>query len=162
MVFIGEELIDAAVLSIQEEDEIVRENLLQELGGYQPAVLAFLFTENTELFTKQEKEYLLFILLSIWGAVRSGTDPEEMDEIDADQLSLAEEKNWEMLESASTNRFRDRLDLFFVDYPQTDLLAFVEDMLLDEEDDLLTREGREPMFVLLKSIIDCFHQSVTA
>jgi hypothetical protein len=83
-----------------------------------------------------------------------------MDEIDSDELSVAEEKNWELLESITAKRFRDRLDVFFKDNKQTDLLAFVEDMLLDEEDELLTKEGREPMFVILKSIIDCFDNCI--
>jgi hypothetical protein len=130
--------------------------LVTELSEIQPAVFAFLFTENTELFTEYEKEYLLFILLTLWQAIRTQIDVEDMDEIDSDELSLAEEKNWELLESITAKRFRDRLDVFFKDNKQTDLLAFVEDMLLDEEDELLTKEGREPMFVILKSIIDCF------
>ena len=155
MVFITEQQLDDAASAIQ-EDETINESLVTELSEIQPAVFAFLFTENTELFTEYEKEYLLFILLTLWQAIRTQIDVEDMDEIDSDELSLAEEKNWELLESITVKRFRDRLDVFFKDNKQTDLLAFVEDMLLDEEDELLTKEGREPMFVILKSIIDCF------
>ena len=155
MVFINEQHLDEAAEAIH-DDEMLHEALVTELSEIQPAVFAFLFTENTELFTEYEKEYLLFILLTIWQAIRKEIDVNVMDEIDSEELSVAEEKNWELLESISAKRFRDRLDVFFKDNKQTDLLAFVEDMLLDEEDELLTKEGREPMFVIPKSIIDCF------
>jgi hypothetical protein len=155
MVFITEQQLDDAV-SVLQDDETIHERLVTELSEVQPAVFAFLFTENTDLFTAYEKEYLLFVLLTLWQAIRTGVDIHDMDEIDAEELSIAEEKNWVLLESTEAKRFRDRLDVFFKDNKQTDLLAFVEDMLLDEEDELLTKEGREPMFVLLKSIIDCF------
>jgi len=46
------------------------------------------------------------------------------------------------------------MDIFFKNYFQEDLLAFVEDSLIEEEEGLVTKVGREPMFVALKSIID--------
>jgi broad specificity phosphatase PhoE len=77
-------------------------------------------------------------------------------------LSEAEEKNWELLEASPAKRFRERLDVLFAHSAQEDLLAFLEDMLAEPEDDedadtepSLSREGREPMFVLLKSVVDC-------
>ena len=72
-------------------------------------------------------------------------------------LGEAEERNWTLLQSSKSNNFQERLNPFFENYPQEDLLAFVEDALADEEDDgLLTREGREPIFITLKSILDCW------
>lgn len=91
MVFITEQQLDDAASAIQ-EDETINESLVTELSEIQPAVFAFLFTENTELFTEYEKEYLLFILLTLWQAIRTQIDVEDMDEIDSDELSLAEEK----------------------------------------------------------------------
>lgn len=68
----------------------------------------------------------------------------------------AEEKNWELLEAGtSAQSFRERLDVFFEKTSQEDLLAFVEDALSDSEDGLTTKEGREVVFVFLKSVIDC-------
>ena len=51
MVFITEQQLDDAALAIQ-EDETINESLVTELSEIQPAVFAFLFTENTELFTE--------------------------------------------------------------------------------------------------------------
>ena len=39
---------------------------------------------------------------------------------------------------------------FFENSSQEDLLAFIEDSLLEEEEDLVTKVGREPMFIALK------------
>jgi hypothetical protein len=72
-------------------------------------------------------------------------------------LEAAEEANWESLESVTAKRFRDRMTPFFEGYDQEDLLAFVEDSLTEDEEDtenVVTKEGREPMFVALKSVID--------
>ena len=69
-------------------------------------------------------------------------------------LEIAEEKNWELLDNIRELRFRDRMTVFFDNSDQEDLLAFVEDSLVDDEDSFITKEGREPMFVALKSVID--------
>ena len=59
----------------------------------------------------------------------------------------------------TAKKFRERLDVFFQDYFQEDLLAFVEDSLSEEEEEMVTKIGREPMFVALKTIIDCWCDS---
>jgi hypothetical protein len=72
------------------------------------------------------------------------------------RIDQAEEDNWALLEPVKSKRFSDKADVFFKNYPQEDLLAFVEDMLTDDENTEVTKEGREPMFVALKTIIDVF------
>ena len=46
MVFITEQQLDDAASAIQ-DDETINESLVTELSEIQPAVFAFLFTENT-------------------------------------------------------------------------------------------------------------------
>lgn len=49
-------------------------------------------------------------------------------------------------------------DFFFEGYFQEDLLVFVEDVLIQDEEDVLVLvfwEGQEVFFVSLKIIIDC-------
>ena len=59
------------------------------------------------------------------------------------------------LETVKSNNSRDRMTVFFDDSDQEDLLAFVEDALVeDDEDSVVTKEGREPIFVALKTVID--------
>jgi hypothetical protein len=154
--FVSEEHIDQ-VLEELGEDPVRQQEALDSLRTAQPVVLSYLFTENFSAFLKQEKEYLLYLLLVIWESVnKSGAT---LSTIDEEMLSQAEEANWDLLQQVDSKRFRDRLDVFFKETKQEDLLAFVEDSLLDEEDGFVSKEGREPMFVILKSIIDSFHQS---
>ena len=51
----------------------------------------------------------------------------------------------------------NKLDSFFKDYPQEDLLALVEDSIQQDEDNIVTPVGREIIFVACKSIIDTIH-----
>ena len=72
-----------------------------------------------------------------------------------DQISQQEEKNWEVLHASKTKDFRDRVTPFFEDYFQEDLLAFVEDALVEDEDEdgeeVVTTDGRPALFVSLKT-----------
>ena len=154
--FVSEKHIDQ-VLEELGEDPVRQQEALDSLRTAQPVVLSYLFTENFNAFLKQEKEYLLYLLLVIWESVnKSGAT---LSTVDEDMLSQAEEANWDLLRQVESKRFRERLDVFFKENKQEDLLAFLEDSLLDEEDGFVSKEGREPMFVILKSIIDSFHHS---
>jgi hypothetical protein len=118
----------------------------------QPVLAAYLFSENTEAFTETEQELFLFLALLIYHSIavhRESTPPAVTEEA----LAQAEEVNYERMDAERGKPFRDRLNSFFVDYPEEDLLATVEDALLDEEEGI-TVEGREPLFLSLKSIID--------
>lgn len=81
-----------------------------------------------------------------------------------EKLGEAEEKNWELMNEVTAKRFRDRLDRFFEQYPQEDLLAFIEDALADDEDgeSIVSPESREPIFIALKSMIDGLVTSIEA
>lgn len=153
MQFVPEEIIDEVLEELGDSTELPAD-ALDRLREEQPVVLAYLFTENFNAFLRQEKEYLLYLLLVMWEATKRVN--EQIPEVTEDGLSQAEEANWDTLQEVSSKRFRDRLDVFFADTQQEDLLAFIEDSLLDEEDGFVSKEGREPMFVILKSILDCW------
>ena len=156
--FVGEDIIDAKVEQLGALDGDFDE-IIAEFKAQQPAILGYLFSEPFLVLTQEEKEYLLYLSLVVWESceevlgVCAEISPEELEEI--------EEKNWEKFNEARGKNFREKLDVFFDQYPQEDLLAFVEDSLViseaDEvsEDFEVTKEGREPIFIALKTIIDC-------
>lgn len=150
--YISAEIIEAVADQIG-ENEAAFEKLLKKFEAEQPAVFNYLFSEDVEAFTMDEQEWMLFVGLVIFGSVdQTGY---EIAEIEENDLMDAEEKNWDLLQDSKATQFNERINPFFENYPQEDLLAFVEDMLTeDEEDNFITREGREPMFVVLKSIVD--------
>ena len=150
--FVSENTIDGIVYKLETADFEAEVTLL---GSEQPALLAYVLSEDFELLTNEEREWLLYIVLVLWQSVERVYG--KLAPLSKTTLEAAEEANWERLESVTAKRFRDRMTPFFDNYDQEDLLAFVEDSLTEDEEDtenVVTKEGREPMFVALKSVID--------
>jgi hypothetical protein len=150
--FVSEDIIDEVVLELESADF---EREVTFLGEKQPVLLGYVLSEDFELLTNDEREWLLYLVLVLWKAIEKVY--EKREPLSKNDLEAAEEANWERLEPVTAKRFRDRMTPFFEGYPQEDLLAFVEDNLTEDEEDtenVVTKEGREPMFVALKSIID--------
>ena len=83
--------------------------------------------------------------------------PKASTSVSEQEIGEAEENNYEILEASTAKKFRDRLDLFFENTSQEDLLAFAEEAVLESEEDpdsLVSKEGREPIFIALKTIVD--------
>lgn len=156
MKFIDESLIEAAAEAVGGAEEKEQEQMVESLRQAQPALLAYFFTEGFQVFTQSEKEYMLYLLLVLWKAIElSG---EEAPEVTAEQLSEAEDENWAKMQESKSKQFHEKLNPFFEQCPQEDLLAFVEDALAEDEEEeteMVSREGREAIFISLKSAIDC-------
>jgi len=154
--FVPETIIDT-VLDDLEAGKWKVEDVPGAWGEQQPHLLAFFFSETFDVLTEEEKPYLLYLAAVIWTAanrVRPVTRTFEAEEIET-----LEEANWEIMNEAASPRFQDRLDPFFKETDQEDLLAFIEDSLVlddaEEDDWKLTKEGREPIFIGLKTLVDC-------
>jgi len=139
MQFISESIIDQKAATVGATDDL--SEYIQNLKDHQPALLAYLFSESFELLTEAEKEYTMFLVLVVWESVWS-VHPEQ-DKIEPTAIEKAEDSNWEKLDSSKSKDFRDKLNVFFEDTPQEDLLAFVEDALTQDEEDMVSNEGRE-------------------
>jgi len=154
MKFISESDIEAAASTLETSEQAF-EDTINEMQEKQPVLLGYCFSENFQAFTPQEQEYLLFLALVIWKAVHdtAGDQPT----VEEEAISKAEDRNWELFMANKTRDFRARLDPFFDDYHQEDLLAFIEDALAEEEgeEEVVTVEGRAALFVSLKTIADC-------
>ncbi|HNM26192.1 MAG TPA: hypothetical protein PKL15_12215, partial [Saprospiraceae bacterium] len=132
------------------------EERMEAFASAQPVLVAYLFDdENFHLLTDDEKGFLQYLALIAWSAVvKTAGDVAAVSE---EAIGEAEEKNYAVLEQSTAKKFRDRLDPFFDNYPQEDLLAFAEEAVLEDEDDpdtLVSKEGREPIFIAMKTIID--------
>jgi len=152
MDFISENIIETVVEEIGASEENFTEALL-EFNEEQPLLNAYILSENFDIFTQPEKEYFLFLTLVLFFSVKNKNGT--LEEVKADVIGKAEEENWTMLSEVKSKKFKERMDVFFENYEQEDLLAFVEDSLIEDEDGIVSKVGREPMFVALKSIIDC-------
>ena len=157
MKFVSEKIIDAIIDELDTISEEQYESQMEAFAQAQPVVIAYLFDEeNTHLLTEDEQGFLQYLCLINWLSFERVNGP--IEPISEDQIGIAEEKNYAVLEASEAKKFRQRVDPFFEGYPQEDLLAFVEEAVLEDEDDpeaLVTKEGREPLFIAAKSILDC-------
>lgn len=156
MKFIPEAIIDQVIEELNRSDEAL-EKADDLMADTQPDLVQFLTQEELDALTEEEQDYLLLLGLTIWEASRRVMG--DLPVLSTEGIGQAEEANYARLENAQGKTFRERMDIFFEDYPQEDLLAFLEDALTDDEDDIVTHEGRETLFVTLKTVIDALHQA---
>jgi hypothetical protein len=135
---------------------------MEAFAEAQPVLMAYLFNEeNFHLLGEDEKGYLQYLALIAWTAFEKENGA--ADPVDEDAIGEAEERNFEIIENSTAKKFSDRIDPFFEGYPQEDLLAFAEEAVLEDEDDpegVITKEGREPIFIALKTMIDVLHGGI--
>ena len=144
-----------SVIAEFESGKLDYERTIREFSGRQPAIVSFLLADHEGALTDDEQEYLMYLANVIFRSVER--EEGEQGKIPPDTVSAAEEKNWDLLGTSKSRSFRERLDVFFEKTEQEDLLAFIEDSLVEDEEaeeQVVTDEGREPMFVLLKTVVD--------
>lgn len=153
MKFVDEQQIDQAATELEASPETF-EAAVKAMQEEQPILLAYNFSESFKAFTEAEQQYFLYLMLVLWKAVHTVNGP--VPQVDLTRLSELEEHNWDTIQSSTGKTFRERLDPFFEDYDQEDLLAFAEDALTQDEDgeEVVSREGQEALFVSLKTVID--------
>ena len=155
---ISEDIIDK-VLEQFDTQAIDYEETVRRFASDQPALFAYLIGDNEGVFSQDEEDFLLYLALVIFKSVETA-NPDGLPLIDEEEISSADEANWTLMESSKATDFHKRLDVFYEKSPQEDLMAFVEDSLVTEAENqegepfTLTAEGREPMFVALKTLID--------
>jgi hypothetical protein len=155
MKFVSEKIIDAVIEELEDLPDEQYEQRMEAFAEAQPMLFAWLFSDNFELLNEDEKGYLQYLALIAWLSITKVNGPGEP--VSEEQIGEAEEKNYQVLEASTAKKFRDRLNPFFENTPQEDLLAFAEDAVLEDEDDpesLVTKEGREPIFVAIKTLVD--------
>lgn len=153
MVTIPESIINDIIDQYQDEVKYLTD--LKHLASEQPDLIAFIDQENYSLLTNDEIALLEYLTLVIYFS--SMKMIEKTIQIQGKSLEAAEEDNWNTFNELTAKSFFNKLDSFFKDYPQEDLLALVEDSIQQDEDNIVTPVGREIIFVACKSIIDTIH-----
>ncbi len=119
---------------------------LLEFVEKQRSISNYLLGDSFNLFTEYEKELLLFIHLVIWKALVA---PLKTVHFSIDEYLLLEEQTWEQISSKSLS-WESKKNLLFDEFPEVDLLAFVEDVVADDE---ITDTVREILFVTARTYI---------
>lgn len=152
MKMISEQTINAVSEQLG-SNELALEMQILSLSNEQPGIMQFLFQENYKVLTPEEHEYLLYIALVVYASVKK--EAGEVTEVPVENLEEQEDANWETWEQVKNRHLRDKNNAFFKDFLQEDLLAFVEDMVLDDEDSELSSVAQEICMVAGKTLIDC-------
>jgi len=132
------------------EDDFALE--IQDFAHAQPALMTYLTDEENDIFTDTERELLLFGAIVIFQSV---TDERIAPEpVSGTAIGQAEEANYALV-GEGKGKFRDRITPLFTQSPEEELLAFAEDLLIGgDEDDQVSNEAREPLFITLKTVVD--------
>ena len=133
-------------------EEIAIASLIESFISKQAHLWKYINDEIIPVLTKKEADYLVFLLLIIENATE--LSDVEIPVVEVSEFEEIEEANWEKFEGVKSKKFRARLDPFFEDSKEEDLLAFVEDMLTLEDEDQITSIGRDPIFIACASFIE--------
>lgn len=154
MKFVSEKVIDDIIEQLDVPDEQYDKET-EAFAAAQPVLFAWLFSDAFDLLTDDEKGFLHYLALITWKSIVKVNGLGEA--VSEEEIGEAEEKNYKVLEESSAKKFRDRVAPFFEGTDQEDLLAFAEEAVMeggDDPDSVVTKEGREPIFVALKTMVD--------
>ena len=133
MEFVSEKIIDSVVEELEDLPDEQYEQRMEAFAAAQPVLVAWLFSDNFDLLNEDEKGYLQYLALIAWLSIVKVAG--QVEAVSEEQIGLAEEKNYEVLENSTAKKFRDRLNPFFEHTQQEDLIAFAEDAVVEDEDD---------------------------
>jgi membrane-bound lytic murein transglycosylase MltF len=150
---IEEKTIDSAVDYLESREEEF-ELLVEDFGQAQPALLAYILSESTEVLTNYEKEYLLFLALTVWKSFDIDGLGKIIPEVDPTQIEEKEDIFWGWMGDSKEKDFNKKIDRFFDETEEEELYAFIEDALEMEENEWLTPQGREAIFVFMATLIE--------
>ncbi len=128
---IPESSIEQSLLRL--DDEAAVEAAMLEFVTEQPTFTQYLRTDTFELLSEAERDYLQYLALVIYGAVRA--EHSSLPTLDGEAIEEWEEKVWAWLEPTVGKPMAQRLDVVFESIDQEELLAFAEDSLVDPDRD---------------------------
>lgn len=150
------ELVDNIVVNFEQLTDEKIESLIQELEQQQPASLAYILSEDFEALGDEESEILLLDALMLWQIINQGY--EEVNVPDSEKVDQLQFDNWktsEELKATKGQSFDDFVEPMIADYPEDELLYFVLDTLIDEDDEEdMNSESKLPIFIALKTLCD--------
>lgn len=129
--------------------EIESEEFEDNFATAQAEYWHYLNSESFKGLSTPEHQLSHFISSVIFHTVAASEA--ELPDFEIDSFQNLEEQNW--AERESHKNWAAAKDAFFDNYKEEDLLAFVEDMLADEEGEL-TDLAKEVIFITAKSYVD--------
>lgn len=156
------ESIESRQTRISNLSEEALEELIDQASEEQPFMLAYLMSAGEAEFNDSEQELLLYIGVVVWQIMRAEGVP--LREISEENLETAEETNRQLieyLEGEPEHEVLETVETVIGSYNQDDLLRFVIESIMDEEDEAYdntepVRDSMKGMLIFyLKILIDC-------
>jgi len=160
MNFISEEVINP-VIDLLSDNEALYEEYMLEFSEKQPFLLAFLLSEGFDVLDEHEKSMLFYLAMILYFSVVKGTSEAEIDTIELATIQSVDEENWTEVDQHKFKEMKEIADHFFTNFSQEDLLAFVEDALMEDEEYEISKIGRNVIFVSMKSLIDILDRTIS-
>lgn len=146
---IEEKHIEACLVNL--ENEVSNDKFLA-----QEDLLEYLKSDTFSSLSASEKKILFFCFEVIFYSFENAHN--KIPEFDIDDYLEAEEENWHVREEHSN--WAKTVDSFFKNYSEEDLLAFLEDTLVEDDDNKddgdneISEIAKEFIFISGKSYID--------
>ncbi len=154
---IAPETIDQIAEMVSDFSQSQIQQTLDEIQIKQPAVFAYLTSDNeTYLLRAEEKQLLFYTAMVIWEAVKSDTGIGQR--IGTKALDDLQYNNWQLLENLLEQpRIRPletHLETIIDAHSEAEMLYFVCDCLEEEEEFRMSKEVTLSLFVMLKTVLD--------
>jgi hypothetical protein len=133
------------------EAETLENNFATEENEY----WNYLNSESFRGLSEEEHQLLFFVNSVIYLVVQA--HPQYTLPYDIEALQEAEEACWALREELGN--WEKTKDELFKDYEQEDLLAFVEDLLAEDEEESLSDIGKEVIFITSKCYMDLIERA---
>lgn len=156
MKFISEDIINPVIDQLSDSDDLYEAKMI-EFSEAQPFLLSFLLSEGFNVLDDQEKSLLFYLAMIIYFSVIEVYP--ELDTVTLEDIEKTDEANWTIVDQNRFKTIKEIADHFFDGYLQEDLLAFVEDALMVDDEYEISNIGRNVIFVSMKSFIDVFENS---
>ena len=148
---VEEGIIEHVIESLEDNQKLI--NLEERWSENFPSISDYLNQENFSLLVDEEKAYLSFIVAVIFLSWEEKFGKFEKD-FKPKALEKIEESNWEKLNNAKGKSFREKLDVFFDGHSQEDLLAFIEDSVQEDDEQMVSSAARDIVFICAATILD--------
>ena len=125
----SESAIEAALSRLT--DEAAVEEAMVAFATEQAPFVQYLRTDTFSLLTEDERDYLQYLALVVYAAVAD--ERERVPTLRGEAIEEWEERCWGWLEASVGKPMSARLDAFFDNIDEEELLAFAEDSLVDPE-----------------------------
>lgn len=144
---ITEKQIEVNLEKVNQFDDINLDPFIEEQSEF----LSYIKSEIAPSLLEEELKLFLFCISVIYNSIREENDNNELT-FEIEEFETNDELNWGQRDKSTS--FEKSKDLLFENYTEEDLLAFVEDLIADDEDEQLSDVGKEIIFLNAKSYID--------